>query len=155
MARIAYKLGKAFTKGRKSSVSEFRELESQLFALGAALSALHDSGLAQNSDFSTAISSMLENCKATLSHLENTVQKYGKLGETGDDGESPAFIRWSSKLQKNWKTIEWTTKGGDLANLRSQLMVHINSLNLITSVTTKCVHNPGSVYLLISASLLT
>jgi hypothetical protein len=146
LAQIAWKLGRAFTKGRKSSISEFREVESQLFALGSALSALHDSGLAQNGDYSNALNSMLENCRATLSHLQGIVETYGKLGETRDDTEAPAFKRWSSRLQKDWKAIKWTTEGGDLANMRSQLMVHINTLNLIMSITSKCVHNSSPIY---------
>jgi hypothetical protein len=124
----------------------FREVESQLFALGSALSALHDSGLAQNGDYSNALNSMLENCRATLSHLQGIVETYGKLGETRDDTEAPAFKRWSSRLQKDWKAIKWTTEGGDLANMRSQLMVHINSLNLIMSITSKCVNNSSPIY---------
>jgi hypothetical protein len=139
LAKIAWKLGEAFTKGRKSAISEFREVESQLYALSAALSALHNSGLAQNGDYSNALGSMLENCRATLSHLEDIVDKYGRLGETRDDTGAPMFKRWSSKLQKDWKAIKWTTEGGDLATMRSQLMVHINSLNLIMGVTSKCV----------------
>ncbi|KAN0087220.1 hypothetical protein V8E54_000908 [Elaphomyces granulatus] len=136
LAQIAWKLGRAFTKGRKSSISEFREVENQLFALGAALSALHDSGLAQNGDYSNALNTMLENCRATLMHLQSKVDEYCKLGDTRNDTEAPAYKRWSSKLQKEWKTIKWTTEGGDLANLRSQLMVHINTLNLIMSITS-------------------
>lgn len=139
LAKIAWRLGKAFTKGRKSSISEFREVESQLYALSTALSALHNSGLTQNGDDSNALSSMLENCRGTLSHLQAIVDQYGSLGETRDDTGVPVFKRWSSRLQRDWRAIKWTTEGGDLAKMRSELMVHINSLNLFMSVTSKCV----------------
>jgi hypothetical protein len=36
LSRLALKLGKAFTKGRKSAPTEFREVENQLYSLSAA-----------------------------------------------------------------------------------------------------------------------
>ncbi|KAF7533247.1 hypothetical protein G7Z17_g13540 [Cylindrodendrum hubeiense] len=42
LAKLALKLGHAFTKGRKSAPAEFREVENQLYSLSAALSALKD-----------------------------------------------------------------------------------------------------------------
>lgn len=138
LAKIAWKLGKAFRKGRKSSISEFREVENQLYGLSAALSALHDSGLARDGDCREALCSMLENCNGTLSHLQSVVDKYGTLGETREETGGPVFKRWSSRLQRDWQAIKWTTEGGDPANMRDQLMVHVNSLNLIMGVTNKC-----------------
>ena len=156
LAKIALRLGKTFTTGRKSAPSEFREVETQLFALSTALSALHGSGiqdrfrLSQGStatptsspesegdqDDGTVLGTMLEDCSVTLAHLEKVVEQYAVL-KGGPDADHPTFKRWSKKLSANIKKIRWTTEGGDLATLRSYLMVHINSINVVIGVANK------------------
>lgn len=152
LGKIAFKLGRAFTSGRKSAPAEFREVENQLFALSTALSALHCSRIAEqwgatasSSDTPMAseleegqdgvamLNAMLDNCRATLSHLEGIVEKYATLKEKSS-AETPIFKRWSKRLVQDIRKIEWTTEGGDLATLRSQLMVHINSINVVLGV---------------------
>src|SRR5690349_10450853 len=94
MAKLAIRIGRAFTTGRKSAPAEFREIESQLYSLSAALAALEDAkesengtilainGLSLPKDHAPAnwnnqdiISSMLSSCKETLNHLESVVAK--------------------------------------------------------------------------------
>ncbi|KAH7240709.1 uncharacterized protein BKA55DRAFT_542022 [Fusarium redolens] len=140
MAKIAYRLGRAFTKGRKSAPAEFQEVENQLYALSAALESLKkatdkgeirgESGLDPDND---PITIMLANCNETLSHLDNLVKEYGRLSSTGVEstGNEPAFTRIGKKIKRNWQTIQWTTEGGDLATLRSQLILHTNCLGLV------------------------
>jgi hypothetical protein len=154
VGKLAWRLGRAFTKGRKSAPAEFREVANQLYSLSAALCALKDAtangGAAvvgsaaqtliasqplQTSNEET-INTMLQSCEETLKYLEKIVEKYSCIGEArGSQG--PLFKRWSRDLRYNWKTIAWTTEGGDLSTLRSQLSVHINTLNLILGVAIK------------------
>jgi MinD-like ATPase involved in chromosome partitioning or flagellar assembly len=151
MGKLALKLGKAFTKGRKSAPAEFREVENQLYSLSAAISALDNarsvdgSTLAidlarlpalseqQQADGEDVVKSMLRSCEETLKHLEKIVEKYNSIGKQKDP-EAPLLKRWSKELKDNWKKVAWTTEGGDLATLRSQLTVHTNSLNLVLGV---------------------
>ncbi|KAL2191448.1 hypothetical protein L209DRAFT_661364, partial [Thermothelomyces heterothallicus CBS 203.75] len=42
MAKIALRIANAFTQGQKSVPADFREVESQLYALAASLSAFRD-----------------------------------------------------------------------------------------------------------------
>ncbi|KAH6626528.1 hypothetical protein B0J18DRAFT_143063 [Chaetomium sp. MPI-SDFR-AT-0129] len=80
---------------------------------------------------------ILENCAETLKHLEKIVEKYGvvapkgKSGSNSDGTAKSRFQKWSGELVKNYRKIAWTTEAGDLAALRSQLLVHTNSLNLV------------------------
>jgi hypothetical protein len=53
---------------------------------------------------------------------------------TEGDAGMPMLKRWNRILRDNWKKFAWTTEGGDLATLRSQLSVHINSLNLVVGL---------------------
>ncbi|KAK4145156.1 uncharacterized protein C8A04DRAFT_27161 [Dichotomopilus funicola] len=152
MARLAFKLGRAFTKGRKSAPDEFREVENQLYSLSAALSALSEeqtsASAALNIDTSRlpsvtrglqvnnggdVLMVMLSSCQETLKHLEHLVEKYSSIREPRDPAASTRQ-RWRRELRDIWRTIEWTTEGGDLATLRSQLTVHTNSLSLILAV---------------------
>lgn len=153
---LAFQLGRAFTKGRKSAPAEFREVENQLYSLSAALCALKDANTSESASVSIeasrlprvpeqrhmdgddVISSMLRNCEETLKHLEALVDKYSCIGKPRDS-EAPLFKRWSRDLKNNWKKIAWTTEGGDLATLRSQLVVHVNSLNVVLGVVIKYV----------------
>jgi hypothetical protein len=147
MANLALKLGRAFTKGRKSAPAEFREVENQLFSLSAALSALDRAHKTAGSaltidqarlpslsqqrqvDSEDVLKYMLQSCEETLKHLETIVKKYSSIGKPKD-----SEARWSRRLRDNWKKVAWTTEDGDLATLRSQLTVHTNCLNLILGV---------------------
>ncbi|KAM4058596.1 hypothetical protein HRG_006448 [Hirsutella rhossiliensis] len=152
MGKLAFKIGQAFTKGKKSAPAEFREVESQLYSLSAALNAFSTaresassaplivdesklpknvpSHFAENQDI---ILGMLRSCKETLSHLDCIVQKYSIIATSSDSSE-PRLKRWSRELKSDWKKVAWTTEGGDLAALRSNLTIQTNSLNLILGV---------------------
>ncbi|KAK4031596.1 hypothetical protein C8A01DRAFT_21213 [Parachaetomium inaequale] len=151
MAKLAMKLGRAFTKGRKSAPAEFREVENQLYSLSAALSALseaHESASAalkldqarlppsareRGANDDDVLRSMLWSCEETLRYLDNIIKKYSSIGRPRDPG-APVTERWKRGIKETWMRIEWTTEGGDLATLRSQLTVHTNSLNLVLAV---------------------
>ncbi|KAK0739341.1 hypothetical protein B0T21DRAFT_362426 [Apiosordaria backusii] len=151
MSKISWKIAQAFTSGRKSAPFEFREVENQLYSLSSALVAFKDACggdiaalSVESSKLPTRFQSneqneglqsvawLLNSCNETLKHLENLVNKYSALatGAEQDNSES-RFRRWSDSLVKNYKKIAWTTEAGDIATLRSQLMIHTNSLHLV------------------------
>ncbi|KAF5010899.1 hypothetical protein FDECE_2967 [Fusarium decemcellulare] len=149
MAKLAFKIGQAFTKGKKSAPAELREVESQLYSLSAALNALtaarrsshsapllvDQSELPQNApphykDNQDIILGMLGSCNDTLAHLKSIVDEYGIISTTADPSQA-RLKRWSQRLKADWKKIAWTTEGGDLAALKSDLTIQTNSLNLI------------------------
>ncbi|KAI8411179.1 hypothetical protein FOFC_07773 [Fusarium oxysporum] len=155
MAKLAFRIGQAFTKGKKSAPAELREVESQLYSLSAALNALtaarksgHSapllvdrSELPQNApphykDNQDIILGMLGSCNDTLAHLQSIVVKYGIISTTADPSHAQVK-RWSHKLKADWKRIAWTTEGGDLAALKSDLTIQTNSLNLILGSTNQ------------------
>jgi hypothetical protein len=81
---------------------------------------------------------MLSNCHETLKHLEKIVEKYARIAEQQDPTKS-RLQRWSHELIKNYKKVAWTTESGDIATLRSQLMIHTNSLDLVLGIIIKFV----------------
>ncbi|EAQ86350.1 hypothetical protein CHGG_07603 [Chaetomium globosum CBS 148.51] len=151
MAKIAWHIAHAFTQGHKSAPAAFREVENQLYSLSAALTAFKDicgTDLAavaidpsklptrfqtQEQDGMQSVAGILDSCYETLKHLEKIVENYGVVVTPKDPAKS-RFRRWSIEMTKNYKKIAWTTEAGDLAALRSQLMVHTNSLNLVLGI---------------------
>jgi hypothetical protein len=154
MAKIARRIAQAFTRGYKSAPAEFREVENQLYSLSAALTAFKDlcgTDIAavtidpaslparfqkEEQDGPQTVSVILDSCKETLKHLEKIVQEYGVVAAPKDPTMS-RLQRVSTELVKNYKKIAWTTEEGDLATLRSQLMVHTNSLDLVLGIIMK------------------
>jgi hypothetical protein len=154
MSKLAWRIGHAFTQGRSSAPAEFREVENQLCSLSAALAAFRDacgSDMAamtidtttlparfqsQKQSGPTTVSKILENCFQTLKHLEEIVDKYESVDEQRDPSK-PRLKRWSTGLIKNYKKIAWTTEAGDLGALRSQLLIHTNSLHLVLGVIVR------------------
>lgn len=168
LARLAIVLGRAFTKGKASAPAEFRDIESQLYSLSAALDSLvsmipntapkatnleaqffqptagDDRSGGENYD---TLSHAIRSCEATVKHLESVVSQYAILKRRhGDrDGDQPTmarFKRWNDNVKFAWKSVKWTTEGGDLMTLRSNLTVHTNSLNLLLGVKLKSVDQP-------------
>lgn len=172
IAKLALRLGKAFTRGRKSAPSEFREVEAQLYSLSTALQALgdasqqNDSG-ARGEPSSTlteptteqakereAIDPMLQSCQKCLEHLDEVVKKYSSIVEPRDSQQSRSK-RWAHDIKTNWKKIQWTTEGGNLDTLRSQLTVHTNALNLVLTVAFRYefLHLRSSIFNLLTLRL--
>lgn len=160
IGRLAYQLGCAFTSGRKSAPKEFREIENQLYSLSTALRLLNNGravdtdGYALNLDLSSAprlqingdyhnddiLGLMIQNCQETLKHLESIVEKYSVIRDPPKEdlgARKPLAMKWKRELRENWRKIMWTTEGGDLGTLRSQLTVHTNSLNLVVGIINK------------------
>jgi len=81
VSKLAITLGRAFIKGRRSAPEEFKEVESQLYSLSAALDAI--TPLVPKSitdkDAEDSFSYTVQSYKRTLSHLELVVTKYGVL----------------------------------------------------------------------------
>ena len=142
LSKLAITLGRAFTKGRRSAPEEFKEVESQLYSLSAALDAITSlvPESAADKDAEDSLSHAIQSCRRTLTHLDTVVTKYGvlKKDESGKPDGS-RFRRWNIGLKTGWKSIMWTTEGGDLAALRSNLTVHMNSLDLLLGVMAKYV----------------
>lgn len=79
--KLAITLGQAFIKGRRSVPKEFKEVESQLYSLSAALDAITPlvPKSTANKDTEDSFSHTVQSCKRTLSHLKLVVTKYSVL----------------------------------------------------------------------------
>jgi hypothetical protein len=82
---------------------------------------------------------MISNCRMTLKHLEEIVDKYMVIDPSAANQCLTGLKSWRQDVKKNWKKIRWTAEGGDLDKLRSNLAVHINGLSLALSAMHRCV----------------
>jgi hypothetical protein len=137
LSRLAFDIAQAFTSGRKSAPAEFQEVQNQLYSLSKALDSFKflsstDPGPVHET------SAIIQNCRFTLEHLELLVNKYMVI-QDDSKGHYSRKKQWRAEIWKNWRKVQWTREGGDLAKLQHNLGVHINSLNLAVAVMNRWV----------------
>jgi hypothetical protein len=141
LSGLAYALGKTLTSGRKEAPAEFQEVQNQLFAISSALkllSATVEKSASSGVDWMVIpeedeiLCRMVENCGATLKHLDKLLEKYPELRPDSEKEQVDENTRrkWRQELKDNIKKIKWTSEGADLNKLRHNLATHINALNL-------------------------
>ncbi|KAK4225464.1 hypothetical protein QBC38DRAFT_262852 [Podospora fimiseda] len=139
MSKIAWNIAQALSKGRKSAPAEIRQVEKQLKSLSSTLAAFqtisaNDSDVGMTQEAAATLKRMLEDCNETLSHLQQIVDKYVHVTDANRSSTQSGVKRLGSELFKNYKKIIWVKEAGDLATLRSQLLLHTNSLGLILGI---------------------
>ncbi|KAF2489481.1 hypothetical protein BU16DRAFT_622985 [Lophium mytilinum] len=142
LSRLAYRLGQAFTTGRKSAPAEFEDVQNLLRSLSRALKLLgrdlpdgsSSSSIDEDED---AILHIVGNCRSTLIYLETVVTKYAKLEANSNKPQTTRFKSWSEDIRRNWKKVVWTKEGGDLMKLKANLTAHTNCLTLAVSAATR------------------
>ncbi|KAF7185307.1 hypothetical protein HII31_13286 [Pseudocercospora fuligena] len=137
LSQTAWKIGRAFTHGKKSAPSEFAEVEREANGLSEALKlvaeALHEDGSIlyhANPDTKSAVNTILDSAHKTLEDLESFVDRYQVIRKKETGHGFVVERSWSEVVLANYKTFKWTTEGGDIADLRNMLAMHTNSINL-------------------------
>lgn len=137
LSQTAWKIGRAFTQGRSGALSEFAAVEREANGLSEALKltaeTLHaDGSLLSKADRETknAVIAILESAARTLGDLESLIERYQVIRKRGTNGGFVVERSWSEVIMANYKTIKWTTEGGDIKELRNMLQMHANTINL-------------------------
>lgn len=136
LSQLAWKIGSAFTSGRKGAPAEFQEVENELNSLTTSLTLLaevldEDDSIIARADQNTrdGVDKIIESCKQTLDNLNSFVLRYQEIRKP--DGENgPTLRSWKRLLIRNYKTISWTGEGGNVQSLRNVLQIHVNSITL-------------------------
>lgn len=131
LSQTAWRIGRAFTKGKKSAPSEFAEVEREADGLSEALQLVaetlnSDGSILDKAEDTTksAVSTILDSAQRTLSDLESFVARYRIIKpQTGERA-------WSEIVLANYKTLKWTTEGGDINALRDMLHMHTSTISL-------------------------
>ncbi|KAK5109457.1 hypothetical protein LTR62_007017 [Meristemomyces frigidus] len=138
LSQTAWKIGRAFTQGKKSAPSEFAEVEREANGLSEALKlvaeTLHtDGGTLSRADEETrsAVNTIIESARTTLSDLDSFVERYQIIKKNRTNGGGFVVERsWSEVVMANYKTFQWTTEGGTIGELRNMLQMHTNTIQL-------------------------
>ena len=130
LSQTAWRIGRAFKQGKTSAPAEFSEVEREADLLSEALRVVAEtlngnaSLLLDKAEEITALSSILDSVQRTLEDLESFVARYRIVKPQTRERS------WSDLVLTNYKTIIWTTEGGDISALRDMLHVQANTINL-------------------------
>nr|POE56717.1 hypothetical protein CFP56_33689 [Quercus suber] len=137
LSQTAWKIGRAFTHGKKSAPAEFAEVEREANGLSDALKmvadTLHeDGGLLSRAEDETkaAVNGILESARRTLNDLDSFVDRYRVLSRKETSGGFVVERSWADAVLANYRTFRWTTEGGNITDLRNMLEMHSTSINL-------------------------
>lgn len=137
LSQLAWKIGRAFTQGRKDPLSEFTEVEREANGLSEALKLVaetlySDTSILAQADEQTrhAVSTILDSAHKTLGDLESFVERYRVIRKKETRGGFVVERTWSEVVIAQYKTLKWTTEGGDITDLRDMLHMHTTSIDL-------------------------
>ena len=138
LSQLAWRLTCSFTAGQTDTPADFVDVENELKDLTKSLNIIsetldEDGSLLARANQSTrrGTLSILANCQRTLEDLEIFVNSYQDVKKvTQPEGGKIVQRSWRPVFLKNYRTILWTTEGGDICSLRSILSLHTQSITI-------------------------
>jgi hypothetical protein len=110
LSQTAWKIGRAFTKGRDGAPAEFAEVEREANGLSDALKltaeALHaDGSILSRAEPETkiAVNAILESAARTLGDLDSFIERYQVIRKRETKGGFVVEKSWSEAILANWK----------------------------------------------------
>lgn len=158
LSQLAWKIGRAFTAGRKGAPAEFVEVESEVNGLAKALKLLAEtlfadhascdggdvkggSGILAQASAETrnGVEVILQSCQTTLKDLESLVEQYQVIRKHRTSGGFSIERSWSDLVLSSYKKMLWTTEGGNIQALRNMLHMHTSTISLTMQALQRCV----------------
>jgi hypothetical protein len=149
LSQLAWKIGRAFTAGRKGAPPEFLEVETEINGLAKALKLLAealfneaDGELLRQADPETqhGVAAILASCQRTVHDLDSLMDQYQVIKKHRTPGGFAIERSWSDLVLAQYQTMTWTAEGGNIRNLRNMLRMHTSSLTLTMQALQRCVH---------------
>jgi len=140
LSQVAWRIGRAFTAGRKNAPAEFHEVEAEVNGMAKALKVLaetmfaeSDNGLLKQADqeIQESLATILTSCQRTVQDLDSLMDQYQIVKKTRTQGGFVVERSWSDLVVTQYQTMIWTTEGGDIQHLRFLLKMHTSSVSLI------------------------
>lgn len=152
LSKLAYKLARGLNSDRNGVPQVFKEVKSQLEAVGNALnlcwlryerstpSSLEPARNIDALESEPTIKVMIANCKTCLKRLEVLVEKYDILDQKPGSSITSSFSL-GAKLKRSttgqYKRIKFLVKDAELKAIRNDLGIHLASINLAISGTPR------------------
>jgi hypothetical protein len=140
LSQTAWRIGRAFTAGRENAPSEFQEVESEIKGLAKALKVLaeimfadSDNGLLKQADqeIQESLATILNSCQRTVQDLDSLMDQYQIVTKSRTQDGFVVERSWSDLVVAQYRSMIWTTDGGDIQHLRSLLKMQTNSISSI------------------------
>lgn len=148
LSQIAWKIGRAFTAGRRGAPPEFLDIETEVNGLSTSLKRLVEVSFNENPDggevgtgegllaqadrrTKLGMATILMSCQRTLQDLDSLVTQYQdtKTYRTSA-GATIKDKGWSEVVLRSWMSMMWTAEGGTIADLRDMLHLHTSTIML-------------------------
>jgi hypothetical protein len=148
LSQVAWKISRAFSACRKDAPAEFLDVETEIGGLAKALKILAETlhaeserALFQSADreIQDGIGTILDSCQRTVNDLDSLVDQYQVIKKHRTVGGFAIERSWSDLVLAEYKTMLWTTDGGDLHNLKGLLQMHTNSMTVLTQALQRLV----------------
>ena len=150
LSQLAWKVGRAFTAGRNGAPAEFLEVETEINGLAKALKLLAetlfvdaDDSVLQKADKETqdGVATILTSCQRTVKDLDSLIDQYQVIKKHRNVGGFAIERSWSDLVLSSYKTMMWTTEGGNIQNLRNMLQMHSSTITLTMQALQRYVHS--------------
>ncbi|KAH9872816.1 hypothetical protein J1614_005210 [Plenodomus biglobosus] len=155
LSQTAWRIERAFTAGRKVAPADFQIIEVEIAGLARALKLLAEALHADaecvtlrtaGESIQNSISTVISSCQRTVSDLDSLVDQYQVIRKHRTVGGFAIERTWSELALTGYKTMLWTTEGGDLQNLKELLQLHTSSIAMITqAIQSKSIDQLQSV----------
>ncbi|EFQ87533.1 hypothetical protein PTT_16976 [Pyrenophora teres f. teres 0-1] len=165
LSQKAWKIGRTFASCHKDAPSELQFVETDIGGLAKALRLLAETlhaefgrELFQSADqkVQDGVGAILLSCQRTVDDLDSLVDQYQVIKKHRTVGGFAIERSWTDLVLSEYRTMIWTTEGGDLQDLRDMLKMHINSttdlmqalqrLVTVTFVVTPMVERNDIIY---------
>lgn len=139
LSQLAWKIGRAFTAGRKGAPAEFLEVEAEINGLAKALKLLAETLFADaddsilskaDKDTRVGVATILLSCQKTVNDLDSLMDQYQVIKKHRTSGGFAIERSWSDLVIASYKTMMWTTEGGNIEALRNMLHMHTSTITL-------------------------
>ncbi|KAF2114864.1 hypothetical protein BDV96DRAFT_86702 [Lophiotrema nucula] len=140
LSQLAWKIGRAFTAGRKEAPSEFHEVETEINGLAKALKLLAeamfaeaDNSLLKQAEQETrhGVGTILLSCQRTVKELDSLMDQYQVIKKHRTAGGFAIERSWSNLVLAEYQTMTWTADGGNIQSLRDILQMHKSTITLM------------------------
>ncbi|OCL01848.1 hypothetical protein AOQ84DRAFT_393390, partial [Glonium stellatum] len=139
LSQLAWKIGRAFTAGRKGAPAEFLDVETAINGLAKALKLLAETLFAEadngvlskaDNDTKSGVATILLSCQRTLQDLDSLLDQYQVITKQRTSGGFTIERSWSDLVLATYQTMMWTSEGGNIQALRNMVNMHTSTIAL-------------------------
>jgi hypothetical protein len=148
LSQVAWKIGRAFTAGRKGAPVEFLEVEIEVNSLAKSLKLLAECLFADSDDMllkqadeetKDSAATILTSCQRTVNDLDSLIDQYQVIKKHRTTGGFAIERSWSDIVLTQYKTLMWTSEGGNMKNLQDILHMHTTTITLFMQALQRSV----------------